>query len=97
MPYIHPHRRLELEPRTRRAVPAVVTPGELSYLITRLLIRYLEDNGYDGLDYRLLNDVCGALTEAKAEFERRIVGPYEDKKMAENGDVYGSLITRWFA
>jgi hypothetical protein len=38
-----------------------------------------------------MNDVVGALEGAKAEFQRIVVAPYEDKKMAENGDVYGFL------
>jgi hypothetical protein len=28
------------------------------------------------------------LTDAAAEFYRRVVAPYEDAKRAENGDVY---------
>jgi hypothetical protein len=35
-----------------------------------------------------VNDVVGALDGAKAEFQRRVVAPYEDKKIRENGDVY---------
>jgi len=30
----------------------------------------------------------GALEGAKLEFYRRVVVPYEEKKMKENGDVY---------
>lgn len=40
--------------------------------------------------YVELNEVVGALESAKLELYRRIVGPYEDKKSAENGDVYGT-------
>ena len=41
-----------------------------------------------GLNYQTCNDVMGALEGAKAEFYRRVVGPYEDQKIEENGDVY---------
>jgi hypothetical protein len=30
----------------------------------------------------------GALEQAKDEFRRRVVHPYEDLKIKENGDVY---------
>ena len=41
-----------------------------------------------GLRYEHLNAVVGALDSCKAEFQRRVVAPYEDKKAGENGDVY---------
>lgn len=60
------------------------TAGELNYAITMLLRRY-----YDaGPSYSRANDVLGALEGAKLEFYRRVVAPYEDKKIAANGDVY---------
>ena len=61
------------------------TPGELNYLITLLLKEYIAVNE---LSYQTINDVVGALEGAKAEFQRRIVNPYEDAKIQENGDVY---------
>ena len=71
-----------------------LNPGELNYAFTVLLISYLEGQIRDHhpLDYRLLNDVAGAFELAKAEFVRRAVNPYEDKKIAENGDVYPPTI-----
>ena len=35
-----------------------------------------------------IRSACGALECAKLEFARRIVAPYEDAKIKENGDVY---------
>jgi len=35
--------------------------------------------------------VLGALEGAKTEFIRRVITPYENKKCAENGDVYSCL------
>lgn len=63
--------------------------GELNYLITMTAIRYVQEKG---LSYQTLNDVVGALDGAKAEFQRRVVAPYEDKKIRENGDVYPSSL-----
>lgn len=61
------------------------TAGELNYTVTQLIRGYFIDNGGR---YQQINDVVGALDSAKAEFQRRIVGPYEDLKIKDNGDVY---------
>ena len=60
--------------------------GELNYLITKLLITYLEQHGEN---YRIMNEVIGALECAKAEFVRRKLIPLEQAKCVENGDVFG--------
>jgi len=36
----------------------------------------------------LINAIIGALECAKLELYRRVAAPYEDDKIAENGDVY---------
>lgn len=79
MPYISMERRDRVAPRTAE------TAGDLNYGITRLLIGYLQEHG---LSYQTLNDIVGALEGAKAEFQRRVVAPYEDQKIRRNGDVY---------
>ena len=60
------------------------TAGELNYQITMLLKAYMDSNG---TNYKNMNDVMGALVGAQSEFYRRIVAPYEDTKIQENGDV----------
>ena len=79
MPYLRPGTRKELE--TRHAVRS----GELNYKITLLAKQYLETNG---LSYLSINDILGALEGAKLEFYRRVVVPYEDEKILENGDIF---------
>lgn len=80
MPYITQERRKELQ----------VTPepmrnaGELNFTITTLLVQYLEYNK----GYQAYNDCLGVLEGAKLELYRRLVAPYEDHKIKENGDVY---------
>lgn len=54
--------------------------GKLNYFLFKLA--KLECNNYS--DYR---DFIGELECAKAEIERRLLAPYEDKKIKENGDV----------
>lgn len=58
--------------------------GELNYLVTTIVQRYYKEHGGR---YQQINDVVGALEGAKLEFYRRIASPYEDEKIAENGDV----------
>lgn len=59
--------------------------GELNFILTTVCDHYLK---IQGLNYQHINDCIGALEGAKLELYRRIAAPYEDKKIAENGDVY---------
>ena len=58
--------------------------GELNYIITTIVQKYFQHNGGR---YQQINDVVGALEGAKLEFYARVVRPYEDSKILENGDV----------
>ena len=60
-------------------------PGELNYLISSILCLYSRQSP---LNYARINEIIGAMDAAKLEFYRRVAAPYEDKKVAENGDVY---------
>jgi hypothetical protein len=84
VPYVADSRRPMLRPHHGPAV----TAGELNYQLTRLVNAYIEEHG---LEYRTINDVLGALEGAKLEFYRRVAVPYEDGKIAQNGDVYTTL------
>lgn len=83
MPYIKP------EDRNRVVVgdTRIRTAGELNYVITNIIMEYLTQNG---MSYDKINDIIGALEGAKLEFYRRVVVPYENVKISENGDVYVS-------
>jgi hypothetical protein len=78
MPYINQ------EARNRLKFDKPRYAGELNYLITTLLMDYYNQ----GPSYQTINDIIGALEGAKMEFYRRVVVPYEDKKIKDNGDVY---------
>jgi hypothetical protein len=82
MPYIKQEDREYLKPYSE-ATPLM--PGALNFQITSLVNAYVKAKG---LSYQTINDIVGALEGAKLEFVRRIVNSYEDKKLAENGDVY---------
>lgn len=64
--------------------PHIISQGELNYCITVLVHEYLKAHGQS---YRTMNDCIGVLDAAKAEFYRRVVAPYEDIKIEQNGDI----------
>lgn len=82
MPYIKKDRRVEL---LNNGYHGADTPGELNYVLTHFILYYLETHDEN---YTRINDILGALEGAKLEFYRRVVVPYEEQKITENGDVY---------
>lgn len=82
MPYIKQIYRSDLTPHINKDLE---TSGELNYAITKICKLYMWQHGKS---YRTINDIIGVLECAKQEFYRRIAVPYEDNKIAENGDVY---------
>ena len=81
MPYITEFARDTFYPVAETAT----SPGELNYQITQLCLLYLGDRS---VSYQRYNDVIGALECCKLEMYRRAIAPYEDTKIAENGDVF---------
>jgi hypothetical protein len=64
---------------------AATEPGELNYIITNEIVNYIRTKG---LSYATINEIVGVLECAKLELYRRVLTPYEDQKMKDNGDVY---------
>lgn len=85
MPYIAQDKRKELDEFLNNVVDQQLSVGELNYVITKLLLSFVNRNG---LRYGICNSLLGVLECAKLELYRRLVGPYEDAKISENGDVY---------
>ena len=72
---------------------ALRTPGELNFAMTVLASAYVRRRG---VSYTVLNDVVGVFASAMAEFQRRVVAPYEDIKRVKNGEVYAQeIIAAW--
>ena len=82
MPYIPQDQRDDVRPEPMH-VPE--TAGQLNYQISTLCSHYLNANG---MQYQTMNDIIGALQGALMEFNRVVVGPYEDSKIEQNGGVY---------
>ena len=64
-----------------KKIPENELDGELNYFISTLL------NSSYPPKYFNYNRAIGLLECIKSEFYRRKVGPYEDKKIKENGDI----------
>ena len=87
MPYIKKEIRGMLASTTKAIEQnPPVTVGDLNYIVTKACLAFLDK----GLvkNYQAYNDVIGALECCKLEMYRRAIAPYEDKKIAESGDVY---------
>lgn len=63
------------------ATVSIKVPGELNYLISRVLAQH-QDGYHDMSAWR------AAVIDAAEEYYRRVMAPYEDRKCKENGDVY---------
>jgi|HubBroStandDraft_1064217.scaffolds.fasta_scaffold411417_2 hypothetical protein len=85
MPYITAQGRFDLkELAFKRGSLRGCTAGELNYIITTALLAFQDCE----LSYERINAALGALEGAKLEFYRRVAAPYENAKLAQNGDVY---------
>jgi hypothetical protein len=84
MPYIDAESRSELD--STMGIDGIITfkptPGELNYIITKLLL------ATEPKCYRDFNELVGVLECCKLEFYSRAVRKYEDEKIAQNGDIY---------
>lgn len=87
MPYIPNNQRPALDKKMDPLiehlanVPLEEQDGALNYTITRM-IRHIYPKRY-----RHLNRALGVLSAVTLELYRIVVGPYEDEKIKENGDV----------
>lgn len=96
MPYIDPKQREELDPYIDQIVGLIRLntlaglqqeknlDGVVNYTVSRIVCGAF---GQKGWRYNLIARVVGCLECVKAEFYRRLAGPYEDKAIAKNGDL----------
>jgi hypothetical protein len=84
MPYIEQGARQKMKKAMGDLMQQVTTEGELNYAISKILRLYLKKHP---LRYAILNEIMGVMESAKIEFYRRVVTPYEETKIIENGDI----------
>lgn len=91
MPYIPANDRDFLNHRYGLEDKApIMTVGELTYVLTKVVEGHRKRQG---TNFETLADIVVALEQAKDEFQRRVVHPYEDTKKNDNGDVYEWTVT----
>jgi len=82
MPYIKPeHRPFMDEIVEEMANKSVHVDGDLNYILYKFCKYHVKPS------YNNYKNFIGELRQCAAEIERRILGPYEDVKIEENGDV----------
>ena len=84
MPYITSKDRPCFQ-NTINKLSSLKSPGELNYVLTLVCKKYMKEHSEN---YQTFNDIVGALECCKQEFYGRVVAPYEDEKIQQNGDVY---------
>lgn len=84
MPYIKAERRLLFDEHIDKIASNITSGGEINYCIYRICLEFIKKNG---LTYDNSMIPFSALSAAQMELYRRVISPYEDKKIAENGDV----------
>ena len=62
-------------------LPVEEQDGTLNYLVTKIIKQVYPKK------YFHLNRALGVLSAITQELYRRVIGPYEDEKIKENGDV----------
>lgn len=55
--------------------------GDMNYILYAFCKRHVSPS------YNNYKNFCGELRQCATEIERRLLGPYEDTKISENGDV----------
>ncbi len=84
MPYIKMEDREKFNDMIDSIASRVNSRGDLNYIITRLIHKYLKNTV---INYDNLNACIGVLECAKLELYRVIAAPYENVKIIENGTV----------
>ena len=82
MPYIAERYREDLDAVVDKMLDeGVQSNGELNYVLFKYCLESVESS------YQGYKNYIGELNECVAEIRRRLLAPYEDKKLIENGDV----------
>lgn len=85
MPYIHQDIRKQLLPPPTQWGNVPKDVGELNFVLTTTINQFLDTRIRD---YAAYNSILGVLTAMQHEIYRRLIAPYEDQKIQENGDVF---------
>lgn len=88
MPYIDKKSRKAIEPELKallkklKSIPMEKIDGNINYCICSMMKELYPASYYN------YNRMMGVVACVQQELYRRMVAPYEDKKIKENGDVF---------
>lgn len=85
MPYTKKYRRSHIDKALDDIILYVTEKGDLNYTICELVGRLCLRDG--GLGYTSTSNWIDGVHGAERELTRRLLDPYEDLKIKENGDV----------
>lgn len=87
MPYIKKEQRSAIDKLVNplinhlKSLPLEDQDGSLNYAVTKIIKHIYPQK------YFHLNRALGVLTAISQELYRKVIGPYEDAKISENGEV----------
>ena len=89
MPYIKQERREHFKDidnafKFKQDTDIIFMKGDLTYCAYKLAKQFIK---VKGKNYQNISDAISALEDAAHEIRRRILNPYEDEKIKENGEV----------
>jgi len=84
MPYIEDEMKKEMKDAIDDLSIWIHSKGDLNYVICELVGRFILD---DNLTYTKISEKIDAVHDAETELRRRILIPYENIKIDQNGDV----------
>ena len=84
MPYIKDKDKLEMNDAINDLLMFIRSKGDLNYAISELVGKLIVATG---ISYTNMSEKIDAVHDAECELRRRLLDPYEDKKIIENGDV----------
>jgi len=81
MPYVKSSVRDLMMPIIKEMDKVVCVNGDLNYILFYFCKYHITPS------YANYKNYCGELQQCITEIERKIIGPYEDRKILENGDI----------
>jgi len=85
MPYVHKEIKDAMVDAIERLGAFIQDKGDLNYAICELTGRFIIQEGE--FNYTDMSEKIDAVHDAEAELRRRLLVPYEELKIKENGDV----------
>jgi len=85
MPYIKQKDRNHIDVEIERLLSFITSKGDLNYTICELVGRLILNS--EKISYTTMSEWIDGVHDAETELRRRILEPYEDLKIEQNGDV----------